>query len=117
MRRRTEGEAKASSIQPASKALPKKQTAAPNKAPLFNASKEIRGIIDGLANRVNHGDLTDKTISILRQDCPGWDLQSLHQLYRDWLAEDPTRTPANYQNAFIGWVRKYDAKHRHTLRG
>lgn len=117
MRRRTEGDAKTSSTKPAREALPKKEAAAADKAPVFNASKEIRGIIDGLANRVNHGDLTDKTIRTLRQDCPGWDLQSLHQLYRDWLEEDPSRTPSNYQNAFIGWVRKYDAKHRHTLRG
>ena len=31
-------------------------------------------------------------------------------------AADASRTPVSYQNAFIGYVRRFDAKNRHTLR-
>jgi hypothetical protein len=37
-------------------------------------------------------------------------------MFRNWLAEDPARTPASYQNAFIGWVRRYHDANRHSLR-
>lgn len=61
-------------------------------------------------------DLTPQTLEHLRHECPGWDYHNLHQLFRQWLAEDPSRTPASYQNAFIGWVRRYHEANKHTLR-
>lgn len=60
-------------------------------------------------------DVTAATLKILRTECPGWDFQTLHQEFRSWLDADPSRTPANYQQAFIGFVRRYDAKNRHLL--
>lgn len=61
-------------------------------------------------------ELTPQTLEQLRHECPGWDYANLHQLFREWLAADPARTPASYQNAFIGWVRRYHEANRHTLR-
>ena len=63
------------------------------------------------------GKISDATLMIVRRDCPGWDYQNLHDQFRAWLTEDSTRTPANYQNAFIGYVRHYHERHKHELRG
>ncbi|WP_336947422.1 MULTISPECIES: replication initiator protein A [unclassified Asaia] len=60
-------------------------------------------------------DVTAATLKILRNEFPGWDFQVLHQEFRHWLDADPARTPANYQQAFIGFVRRYDAQNRHLL--
>lgn len=60
-------------------------------------------------------DLTAATLGLLRSECPGWDFEHLHGEFRAWLAADPSRTPASYQTAFIGFVRRYDAKNRHVL--
>ena len=54
-------------------------------------------------------------MATLRAECPGWDYHQLHAEFRAWLDADPQRTPANYQNAFIGWVRRHHDKHRHLL--
>ncbi|MCK0530606.1 replication initiator protein A [Sphingobium agri] len=83
--------------------------------PLFDASDVIRRTVTGLSSRVTAGELTDATLATLRTDCPGWDYQSLHQDFRNWLDADPTRTPVNYQKAFIGFVRRFHEKNRHTL--
>lgn len=85
--------------------------------PLFDASAAIRRTITSLASRSTAGQVTDQTLAVLRRECPGWDYQNLHQLFREWLEADESRTPVNYQNAFIGFVRRYDEKNRHTLRG
>lgn len=61
------------------------------------------------------GELTAATLAILHAECPGWDFRVLHEEFRAWLLADPSRTPANYQNAFIGFVRRYDAKNRYQL--
>lgn len=61
------------------------------------------------------GELTTATLAILRAEYPGWDFWVLHEEFRAWLLADPTRTPTNYQNAFIGFVRRYDAKNRYQL--
>jgi hypothetical protein len=53
----------------------------------------------------------------VRKECPGWDYQVLHDQFRAWLQNDQSRTPASYQGAFIGFVRRYHARHRHELRG
>lgn len=63
------------------------------------------------------GKISDATLAIVRRDCPGWDYQNLHDQFRAWLTEDSSRTPANYQNAFIGYVRRYHERHKHELRG
>lgn len=63
------------------------------------------------------GKISDTTLAIVRRDCPGWDYQNLHDQFRAWLSDDGSRTPANYQNAFIGYVRRYHERHKHELRG
>lgn len=83
--------------------------------PLFNAADVIRRTVTGLSTRATAGELTDATLATLRADCPGWDYQSLHQDFRTWLDADPTRTPVNYQKAFIGFVRRFHEKNRHRL--
>jgi len=82
---------------------------------LVDVSAAVRRTISSLANRASSGELTDQTLELCRRDYPGWDLQSLHQLFREWLEADPARTPVNYQKAFVGFVRRHHEKHRHTL--
>jgi len=36
----------------------------------------------------------------------------LHQDFREWIGSDPSRTPVNYQKAFIGFVRRFHEKNR-----
>lgn len=96
--------------QPSSPAAAQAQTDAP-----FDASAMIRRTVVGLSTRASAGEVTDATLATLRAECPGWDYQSLHQEFRDWLDADPARTPVNYQKAFIGFVRRFHEKNRHRL--
>jgi len=66
---------------------------------------------------MNFGEITDATLATLRAEFPGWDYQNLHAEFRAWIEADASRTPVNYQGAFIGFVRRFDAKNRHTLPG
>nr|WP_254798632.1 replication initiator protein A [Sphingobium sp. AS12] len=89
-----------------------------NDTPLDMAdmTRLVRRTVTSLATRVTTGEVTDATLTLLRNECPGWDYHNLHGLFREYIDADPSRTPANYQNAFIGFVRKYDRDNRHTLR-
>lgn len=84
-------------------------------AELSDAAALIRRSIKSLATRATAGELTDTTLGILRAECPGWDYQALHEDFRRWIEGDPARTPVSYQSAFIGFVRRWHEKHRHTL--
>ena len=75
----------------------------------------IRRSVTGLATRARAGEITEQTLATLRAECPGWDYQTLHADFRRWIDGDPDRTPVSYQNAFIGYVRRFDAKNRHIL--
>ena len=81
----------------------------------FDASAMIRRTVAGLSAKAQAGEITDATMATLRAECPGWDYQSLHQEFRDWLNGDADRTPVNYQKAFIGFVRRFHEKNRHRL--
>jgi len=83
--------------------------------PLVDAGDMIRRTLAGLSAKASAGELTNATLATLRAEYPGWDYQTLHQEFRDWLEADPTRTPVNYQKAFIGFVRRFDEKNRHRL--
>jgi len=85
---------------------------AAEKEALFDASAMIRRTVVGMSAKANAGEITDATMALLRAECPGWDYQTLHQDYRNWLDADPTRTPVNYQKAFIGFVRRFHEKNR-----
>lgn len=78
-------------------------------------SKLLRRTTVSMASKATAGEMTDATLATLRAECPGWDYQVLHQEFRDWIDGSPDRTPVNYQNAFIGFVRRHHEKHRHTL--
>jgi plasmid replication initiation protein len=84
--------------------------------PMFDARALIRSSVSGLANAATRGFMTDETILHLRQTCPGWDLYTLHAEFERWVEADAERTPADWQRAFIGWVKRHHEKQRHTLR-
>lgn len=84
---------------------------------LAEAASLVRRSVASLATRATAGEITDATLAALRAEYPGWDYETLNQEFLEWIGSDPARTPVNYQKAFIGFVRRYDAKNRHTLRG
>jgi hypothetical protein len=57
---------------------------------------------------LNH--LTDRTIALIRKDFPGWDIYALKAEFDAWIADDPDRSPKDYNKAFYGFVRRYDGK-------
>jgi plasmid replication initiation protein len=105
------------------KVTPRKFEAAPvhpPKAPdekMLDASALIRSSVSTLSDNANRGYMTDDTIELLRRECPGWDLYTLHTEFERWIGADQARTPANWQRAFIGYVRRHHEKHKHELRG
>ena len=82
---------------------------------LIDAGSMIRKTLAGMSAKATAGEITDATMATLRADYPGWDYQTLHREFRDWLEADPARTPVNYQKAFIGFVRRFHEKNRHRL--
>jgi plasmid replication initiation protein len=56
--------------------------------------------------------LSERAIAQIRGEFPGWDIYALQTIFHEWLDEDPTRTPTNYEAAFYGWVRKHHARNR-----
>ncbi|MGF7154964.1 replication initiator protein A [Novosphingobium gossypii] len=77
----------------------------------------VRSTVAGLSDNATRGFMTDETIDFLRRECPGWDLYALHAEFERWVGADQDRTPADWQRAFVGWVKRHHAKHRHQLRG
>ena len=117
MRRRSDAMRTASVAAPAPAPAP---AATPAPSPerteeLVDAAAMIRASIRGLAARAQDGEISTQTLELLRGECPGWDYHQLHAEFRAWIDGDPSRTPVNYQAAFIGYVRRFDAKHRHEL--
>lgn len=82
----------------------------------FDARTLIRSAVAGLSDKATRGMITDETIAYLREKCPGWDLYALHAEFEAWVNADPARTPASWQKAFIGWVKRHHEKHKHELR-
>jgi hypothetical protein len=127
MRRRAEGEG-AAPAGPAPRKKPKAAAAPPPKVRTpddtpppptdrdMDASALIRRSVKSLSTRSTFGEITDATLALLRSECPGWDYQTLHAEFKAWVEGDPARTPVCFQNAFIGYVRRLDAKNRHLLR-
>jgi hypothetical protein len=88
----------------------------PHSNAIFDAGALVRTAVAGLADASTRGYMTDDTLTLLRQECPGWDLYTLHADFETWVNADPSRLPANWQRAFIGYVRKWHEKNRHQLR-
>jgi plasmid replication initiation protein len=121
MRRRTEEAAKASKKAPAAAAVDKAVKKPAELEPTeqvatIDARDLVRRSVNRLVNQTTSGLITQQTFDLLSAECPGWDYYNLHELFREWLGDDPTRTPVKYQSAFIGFVRQYHAKNKHTLR-
>jgi len=79
----------------------------------IDASRMIRQIVSNLSDKATRGFMTEETVAFLRATYPGWDLTRLHEEFERWVAADPSRTPANWQKAFRGWVKRHHEKHRH----
>ncbi|NJM34509.1 MAG: replication initiator protein A [Rhodomicrobium sp.] len=82
-----------------------------------DAKALVRQTTAGLRYDDTRGMITEQTRDLLRGECPGWDIYTLHAEFEAWINADAARTPANWQKAFIGWVRRHHAKHKHELRG
>ncbi|WP_294255502.1 replication initiator protein A [uncultured Sphingomonas sp.] len=106
------------SAEPAAPApRPARQSSEADATPLgAEARALLRRTVTSLATRGTSGMLTDATLEQVRRECPGWDYQDLHRQFRDWVEADPARTPANYQNAFLGFARQWHARNKHQLR-
>lgn len=76
----------------------------------------IKRTVAGLSDAANRGHIADETRALLREECPGWDFDNLHVDFERWVSADADRTPANWQRAFIGYVRRWHKEHRHELR-
>ena len=83
----------------------------------IDARALIRGAVTGLSDTATRGFMTEETVAHLRNECPGWDLYALHAEFETWVNASSDRTPASWQKAFIGWVRRHHEKHKHELRG
>ncbi|MEM0930216.1 MAG: replication initiator protein A [Pseudomonadota bacterium] len=62
-------------------------------------------------------DLDDTTIARVRKDFPGWDIYALKAEFDSWIDGDPKRIPKDYRKAFYGFVRQYNEREKHILRG
>ncbi|MBA4353136.1 MAG: plasmid replication initiator protein [Novosphingobium sp.] len=98
------------------KAPPKKVSPGKHSSETIDATALIRRSIAGISDAATRGFLTDETVAHLRETCPGWDLHALHAEFERWVNADAARLPANWQKAFIGWVRRHHEKNAHTLR-
>jgi plasmid replication initiation protein len=119
MRRRSDAPARTTTVEAPAPTTPPPPTMPPTKGftEQVDASEVIRRSVRGLATRSTDGEIAPATLALLRAECPGWDYQTLHAEFRAWIDQDAIRTPVNYQSAFMGFVRRWDAKHRHELRG
>jgi plasmid replication initiation protein len=54
--------------------------------------------------------LSEATIISFRRQFSDWDVYALQHAYNEWLDADISRTPNNYEAAFIGWVRRHLSK-------
>lgn len=84
--------------------------------PVVDARNLINKTLTGLSTAATCGFMTDKTMELLRNECGGWDLYTLHADFERWVSADEERTPVDWQKAFIGFVRRHHKKHRHELR-
>ncbi|MFM6829017.1 MAG: replication initiator protein A [Novosphingobium sp.] len=95
---------------------PKKVSPGKHSAETIDATALIRKSVAGMSDAANRGFIAGETADHLRETCPGWDLHVLHAEFERWVNADPARLPANWQKAFIGWVKRHHEKHGHTLR-
>ncbi|MDT0509972.1 replication initiator protein A [Novosphingobium sp. MMS21-SN21R] len=110
------GNAVTGSTPAAAEMAPEKVSPGKHFAETVDASALIRKSVAGMSDAANRGFIAGETADHLRETCPGWDLHALHAEFERWVGADPVRLPANWQKAFIGWVKRHHEKHAHTLR-
>jgi plasmid replication initiation protein len=89
----------------------------PQETMTIDSKALLRQVTAGLRHDDTRGIITEATRDQLRGECPGWDIYTLHAEFETWVNADSNRTPANWQKAFIGWVKRHHEKHKHELRG
>lgn len=82
----------------------------------IDATKLIQRTLTNMTDAATKGHMTDETLALLRRDYAGWDFYNLHAEFEEWVNGSPERVPANWQKAFIGWVRRHHEQNKHTLR-
>lgn len=55
--------------------------------------------------------LSDETLALIRSRHPGWDVYALKAEFDAWIAAAPDRTPHDYQTAFVGFAKRFCARH------
>jgi plasmid replication initiation protein len=103
LRREYAGEGEQREWKPAAKHSPRPRPAQANESPHTHDLPLLSPIIRTLSER---------TISQIRTEFPGWDVYALQAEFNGWLDEDAQRTPKNYEAAFYGWVRQHHARNR-----
>ncbi len=93
---------------PTPKQPPRARATPENKAPVAHDLPLLSPIIRTLSER---------TIVNIRNECPGWDIYALQHAYNEWLDQDSSRAPVNYEAAFQGWVRQHHVRNRSQLSG
>jgi len=101
---------------PAPKVSTERIMEADTRVPVVDARNLISKTLTGLSTAATRGFMTDKTMELLRSECGGWDLYTLHADFERWVSADEARTPVDWQKAFIGFVRRHHKKHGHELR-
>ena len=103
VRREYAGEGEPQIWKPAQKPQPRPRTIQPVQS---SGTQDLP-----LLNRISR-TLSDQTLEQIRREFPGWDIYALQANFNEWLDEDPTRTPKDYEAAFYGWVRKHHSRNR-----
>jgi plasmid replication initiation protein len=62
-------------------------------------------------------DIDDQALSLIKRDCPGWDMDVMQEQFNAWIGSDPRRLPRDYGAAFASWMRTYHQRNKHTLPG
>ena len=94
---------------------PPKPTTLTKPARITDHTKLPKAYSQGITPREAVGYITDETLIQLRAHYRGWDFHALHEDFKTWLNGDETRVPANYQKAFIGYVKRYHERNRYNL--
>ncbi len=78
---------------------PQKEPSPPQALPLFPSATPV---------------LSDETVARVRRDFPRWDVYAIKADFDSWLAKDSERQPEDYQAAFYGFARQWDARNRYA---
>lgn len=87
----------------------------PRKKIKASASKTTTPKMIAMTREEARGKISGDTLERLRKEFPGWDLYALHAEFERWVDASPSRTPVNWQAAFIGFVRRHHNDNKNRL--